>query len=760
MLQAIARLALAAPRWVLACALLVMVGMAIFGIPAAQHLSGGGFQDPASQSSQANRLLGEKFDRGDFDLIITVESPDGARGGTAKKVGTEIAEILGQSPHVASVTSAWTAPPPARAALLSTDGNTGLVIAGILGGERDAPGRAKALAEEVGKDRDGLTLRAGGSAMNYAQSIEQCLRDLLAMEAIAVPLTFVVLVWVFGGLLAAALPLAVSAFAMLGSLAVLRALTLMTDVSIFALNLTLAVGLALAVDYTLLIVSRYRDELGNGLDREEALRRTMAAAGRTVVFSAVTVALSMAALALFPIYFLKSFAYAGVATVCFAALGALLVTPALIVLLGERLDALDVRRLVRRILGRQEPAARQVEEMFWYRSTKMAMRHAVPVAVVVTAVLLILGVPFLSAKWGFPDDRVLPGSLSARQVGDTLRTEFAVDPVTQVTVVIPDVAAATPAELGGYAAELSRVSDVATVSAPNGTFIDGALAGPPTSPAGMADGSAFLTVTSDAELFSTASEAQLDAIHAVPVPGDGNVLVTGIAQINRDSTESITSRLTTALAIVAAITVVLVFLLTGSVVVAFKALFLNMLSLSAGFGALVWVFQEGHLGAFGTTSTGTLVAYIPLLLFCMAFGLSMDYEVFLISRIREYWLRSGRSAADNDESVALGLARTGRVVTAAALIMMISFAALLSAQVSSLRMLGLGLALAVMVDATLVRMLLMPSFMHLLGRRNWWSPRSLTRLHELVGLGETHDPAEVADLAAGSAGHRRGAVTR
>ncbi len=755
MLQATARLALAAPRRVLACALLVMVGMAVFGIPVAHHLSGGGFQDPASQSSQANSLLGGKFERGDFDLLITVESPDGAQDGTAQKVGIEIVERLGQSPHVASVTSAWTAPPPARAALLSVDGNTGLIIAGILGGERDAPDRAKALADDMANDREGVTVRAGGSAMNYAQTTQQCLRDLLTMEAIAVPLTFLVLVWVFGGLLAAALPLAVSAIAMLGSLAVLRALTLVTDVSIFALNLTLAVGLALAVDYTLLIVSRYRDELGNGLDREQALTRTMATAGRTVVFSAVTVALSMAALALFPIYFLKSFAYAGVATVCFAALAAVLVTPALIVLLGERLDAFDMRRLGRRILGRQQPAARQVHDMFWYRSTKMAMRHAVPVAVVVTAVLLILGLPFLSAKWGFPDDRVLPGSLSARQVGDTLRTEFAVDPITNVTVVIPDVAAATPADIGRYAAELSRVPDVATVSAPNGTFIDGALAGPPTAPAGVADGSAFLTVTSDAELFSSASETQLDAIHAVPAPGDGAVLVTGIAQINRDSTEAITSRLITVLGIVAAITVVLVFLLTGSVVVAFKALFLNMLSLSAGFGALVWVFQEGHLGALGTTSTGTLVAYIPLLLFCMAFGLSMDYEVFLISRIREYWLRSGRTAADNDEAVALGLARAGRVVTAAALIMVIAFAALLSAQVSFLRMLGLGLTLAVMVDATLVRMLLMPSFMHLLGRHNWWSPRWLTRLHEFVGFGETHDSAE----AAGPTGQRRDAVT-
>jgi putative drug exporter of the RND superfamily len=231
-------------------------------------------------------------------------------------------------------------------------------------------------------------------------------------------------------------------------------------------------------------------------------------------------------------------------------------------------------------------------------------------------------------------------------------------------------------------------------------------------------------------------------LHAVATPGGNVVQFTGTAQINRDTSESVTSRLPVVLSVIAAITLVLLFLLTGSVVLPLKALMLNVLSLTAAFGALVWIFQDGHLGALGTTPSGTLVANIPVLLFCIAYGLSMDYEVFLVSRIREYWLSSGRTRADNDESVALGLARMGRVVTAAALLMCISFAALMAAQVAFMRMFGVGLTLAILVDATLVRMLLVPAFMHVLGRVNWWAPQPLARLHERFGISESHDLPE------------------
>jgi RND superfamily putative drug exporter len=394
------------------------------------------------------------------------------------------------------------------------------------------------------------------------------------------------------------------------------------------------------------------------------------------------------------------------------------------------------------VFKRPDPVRKAVEQTFWYRSTKFVMRRSIPVGVAIVALLLVLGAPFLGAKWGFPDDRVLPDSASARQVGDELRDDFAVDSARNVTVVLPDLRGSTPADLNGYAAALSQVPDVSSVSAPGGTFVDGRPAGPPSAATGFADGSAFFTVASTAPLFSDASEAQLDQLRAVRPPGGGSVQLTGVAQVNRDSSAAITSRLPAVLGVIAAITFVLLFLLTGSVVLPLKALLLNVLSLTAAFGALVWIFQEGHLGALGTTPTGTLVANMPVLLFCIAFGLSMDYEVFLVSRIREYWLKSGRTRSDNDESVALGLARTGRVVTAAALLMSISFAALIAAEVAFMRMFGVGLTLAVLADATLVRMALVPAFMHVLGRWNWWAPKPLARLHERIGISEAaHDVA-------------------
>ncbi|MCF6387084.1 MMPL family transporter [Mycobacterium sp. MBM] len=751
MLDRIARLAIAAPRRVLAVAALIMVGAAIFGIPVAKTLSAGGFQDPTSQSAQAATLLAEKFDQGDMQLIFTLTSDEGATGPAATATGTEIVKALEQSPHVAQVTSAWTAPPPAAAELISKDKKSGLVVAGITGGENDAQKYAKTLSDQLAHDRPGVTVRSGGSAMVYAQINAQTERDLLRMEAIAIPLSFLVLVWVFGGLVAAAVPMAVGGMAILGSMSVLRLITFTTDVSIFALNLSIAMGLALAIDYTLLIISRYRDELADGVPRERALIRTMATAGRTVLFSATTVALSMVAMLLFPMYFLKSFAYAGVATVGFAALAATVVTPAAIWLLGDRLNALNV-------FGKDR-TAKPVAQQFWYRWTHRVMARAIPLGLTVVVLLLVLGAPFLGVRWGFPDDRVLPPSASAHQVGDQLRDDFVDNSATAVTVVIPDAQGLTPGDYERYAAELSRVPEVSAVSVPTGSFTDGAKTGPPVAGAGIADGSAFLTVSSTAPLFSDASEHQLDALHAIEGPGGRTAQLTGIAQVNRDSVEAITDRLPWVLGLIAVITFGLLFLLTGSIVLPVKAIVLNILSLTAAFGALVWIFQEGHLSALGTTPTGTLVANMPVLLFCIAFGLSMDYEVFLLARIRENWLALRAAGGDaprhlNDEAVALGLARTGRVITAAALVMSISFAALIAAEVSFMRMFGLGLTLAVLVDATLVRMVLVPAFMHVLGGWNWWAPKPLARLHDRIGIDESGDagaerpapaPASVTD---------------
>ena len=735
-LARIARLALAAPRRIITAAILVAVAAAIFGVPVAQKLSAGGFSDPNAESSRAAQVLTGTFGQGDMELLITVSSPDGVNSPAAREAGTDIVDQLERSPHVATVTSAWTAPEPARPELISKTGDAGLIVAGITGGEKHAQEYAEALTEAVVHDRDGVTVRAGGVAMVNTQITEQSQRDLLVMESIAIPFSFLVLVWVFGGLLAAALPVAVGVFAIVGSLAVLRLITLVTDVSIFALNLCMAMGLALAIDYTLLMISRFRDELADGATRDQALVRMMMTAGRTVLFSATTVVLPMATMVLFPMYFLKSFAYAGVATVVFAAIAALVLTPAAIVLLGDRLDSLDVRRFARRVFRRPEPVRRPVEQQFWYRSTNIVTRRAIPIGVAGVGLLMFLGAPFLDVRWGFPDDRVLPPSASAHQVGDQLRNEFATNSETDVTVVLPDVGGVAGQEIDRFAADLSRAPGVSAVSAPTGTFVSGALVGPPSAATGERDGTMFLTVSSTAPLFSDRSEAQLDRLHEVPGPEGRPVEMTGLAQTNRDSVNAITTELPVVLGLIAAITFCLLFLLTGSVVLPAKALVLNVLSLTAAFGAMVWIFQEGHLGALGTTPTGTLVANIPVLLFCIAFGLSMDYEVFLISRIREYWLASGKTKADVTESVALGLARTGRVITAAALVMSISFAALIAANVSFMRMFGLGLTLAVLVDATLVRMVLVPAFMRVAGQWNWWAPKPLARLHDRLGFSE------------------------
>jgi RND superfamily putative drug exporter len=703
-LQRIALHAIASPRRFLVIATLVTIAAGLFGVPVAKTLCACGFEDPTSESATATKLMTDKFGQGDAQLLIVVSSPDGYQSGRARAVGTDIVDQLKRSPHVAAVSSVWTVPPQAAAELVSKDGHSGLIVAGITGGKQKSQDYAKALSDALVHDRDGVTVRAGGSAMVNAQITEQSQRDLFRMESLAIPLSFLVLVWVFGGLLAAAVPVAVGAMAVVGALAVLRGVTFFTDVSIFALNLSAAMGLALAIDYTLLMISRYRDELADGAGRDQALIRTMETAGRTVLFSATIVALSMAMMLVFPMHFLKSFAYAGVATVAFAALAALFVTPAAIVLCGDRLDALNIRRMF---------TQHSIEQQLLYRSTKLVMRRAAPVGVAVVMLLLLLGAPFLDVKWGFPDDRVLPQTASAHQVGDQLRDEFADNSATAVTIVIPNTAGLSTGDLDRYAAELSRVPDVSTVS-------------PPTE----ASGSAYLTVYSTAPLFSDRSQDQLDRLHALQTPGDRPVLLTGTAQVNSDSVHAITSRLPVVLGLIAAVMFTLLFLLTGSVVMPVKAPVLNLLSLTAAFGAMVWIFQEGHLGGLGTTATGTLVANIPVLLFCIAFGLSMDYEVFLVSRIREYWLAGG----DSDEAVALGIARTGRVVTAAAVVMSISFAALIAAEVSFMRMFGLGLTLAVLADATLVRMVLMPAFMHVMGDSNWWAPKWLSRIHDRFGL--------------------------
>ncbi|WLP91700.1 MMPL family transporter [Gordonia sp. NB41Y] len=744
MLTRIAQLVTAAPKRVLAVVFLVLVGAGIYGASASQYLLSGGYEDPHSEAATAAQVVDETFDRGGLQIVFKLDAPPGTDMATdpvGMRTGREIIAELEANPNVQRpILSVWQQPALASS-LLSEDRTSALIVATLSGGDNDAPRHAEELEGQIVGERNGITIRAGGQALVFQQVNEQTSRDLAIAEGIAIPISFLVLIVVFGGVVAAALPIAVGVFAIVVTFAVLRLIGSVTDVSIFALNLTTAMGLALAIDYTLLLVTRYREELASGRERRQAILVMMNTAGRTVAFSAVTVALSLSALAIFPMYFLRSFAYAGLGVVIVAVLAALVVTPALLMVLGPRIDALDVRRAIRRVRGRPEPASLPIEESGWYRFVQWVLRHAAPVGAGVIIVLLVLGAPFLSIRFGFPDDRVLPSSASAHEVQQEIRDGFTDDLSGTLTGVV--VGPADPAARAEYAAALSRVDGVTSVSGASGTFVDGAARGP-ADPAGThtaGDGTVtgLLSISTEVEPLSDAGSDQLDTLRAVPTPPGLAASFTGLAALNADTVDSIYAHLPWVLAVIAIATFILLFLFTGSVVLPLKALVLNVLSLSATFGAMVWFFQEGHLGGLGTTATGYLVATMPVLMFCIAFGLSMDYEVFLLGRVREEWLASDRSRAANDHAVAVGLARTGRVVTAAALLMSIVFAGIAASQVSFMRMFGVGLTLAVLMDATVIRMLLVPAFMRLAGRANWWAPAPLRALHDRIGLSEEGD---------------------
>lgn len=700
MLELIARVVVAGPKRIIGVALLVMAVAGVLGAPVSAMLSAGGFTDPDAESNRANAVLIDEFDQGFVPLYLLVAAPGRVTAPAARAVVDEVVAELRRADQVATVNSPWEVPDPVAAGLVNRDGTAALVVAHLDGDETAGLAHSAELAKRFVGDRgSGITVSAGGPGAVFAQIAEQSRTDLMLSEAIVLPVSFAVLVWVFGGLIAALIPLAVGGFAILGSMAILRVLAEVTEVSVFAQNLAVAMGLALAIDYSLLLVSRYREEIADGSDPQAAIRRTMQTAGRTVVFSAVTVALCLATMAIFPMYFLRSFAYGGVSVVALAAVAALLVAPAAIMIAPARIGK----------AARRGP----LTDSRWYAWALAVMRRPKMAAAATVIPLIVVGLPFLDVKFGFPDDRILPASAPARQVGDQIRSEFAQDVGAAIPIVIEHDKGADSAEIASYAAELSSVPDVAAVSAPD-----------------TRNDNTFVTVNTTVEPYTAQSEALLDRLHAVSAPTGATVLFTGAEQSNRDGVDSIVTRLPMLLTLIAVVMFVLLFLLSGSVVIPLKALLLNALSLTATFGAMVWIFQEGHMGGLGTTVMGTLVATMPVLMFCITFGLSMDYEVFLIARIREFWLDSDRSHAANTRAVALGLAGTGRIVTAGALVMAITFAGLIASQVSFLRLFGFGLTVAVLVDATVIRSVLLPALMVLLGRWNWWAPEPLARFHQ------------------------------
>ncbi|MEW6476152.1 MAG: MMPL family transporter [Actinomycetota bacterium] len=726
-MRTLGRLVIRRRWWILGGALVFLPVAGLLGGSVEQRLSSGGFNDPVSESARAADILDARFSAGTPNLVLLVTANAGTVDdpGVAA-AGTDLTGRLATEEGVTNVVSYWTL---GRAApLRSKEGRQALVLGRVPGDEDAVRDATEGLAARYGASSGAITVGVGGAGEVFNQIEAQAERDLKRAELLTFPITVLLLVVVFGSAVAAGLPLAVGAVAVVGTLLVLRIVTAFTDVSIFAFNLTTAMGLGLAIDYSLFVVSRYREELRSGYEADQAVVRCLHTAGRTVAFSALTVAISLAALVVFPLPFLRSFAFAGVGVVLMAALGAVVVLPALLSVLGRRVDRLA--------LFHRQP--KPVEDGFWYRRARAVMARPVRVVIVVTGLLVTLGVPFARLELGLSDDRVLSSDAAVRRVGDEIRAQFA----SQEAGALAVVAAASPGGhdgIHGYAEALSALPGVARVDAATGFYAGGRRVLPPNLLSARfvdAGGGTWLSVVPTVEPLSPEGERLVEAVRATPAPFE--VLVTGESARLVDGKASLAGRLPLAIALIVVATFVLLFLMVGSLLVPAKALILNVLSLSATFGALVWVFQEGHLaGVLDFTSTGTISIVTPVLLFCIAFGLSMDYEVFLLSRIKEEY----DLGADNDDAVAVGLERTGRIVTAAALLLALVFVAFATAEVTVVKIFGVGLALAVLVDAFLIRATLVPAFMRLAGRANWWAPKPLRRLYLRWGIFEDEPPA-------------------
>jgi RND superfamily putative drug exporter len=725
---ALARLIVRRRRLVLALAALFAALAATLGGGVADKLSSGGFDDPSAPSTRAKEIVEERFGGGVANLVLVATAADGTVDSPASAAaGAALTARLAAEPGITNVASYWSlqAPP-----LRSEEGNRALVLARIAGDEDAVRDRIEELGPAYSVPSGALSTVVTGEAEVFRQVGETVESDLKRAELIALPVTLLLLVLVFSGLVAAALPLFVGAITVLSTFLVLDVINRFTQVSIFSLNLTTAMGLGLAIDYALFVVSRFREERAAGWPIDDAVVRTMRTAGRTVVFSALTVAISLAALLVFPLAFLRSFAYAGIAVSLLAATAAVVVLPALIAVLGDRVDAGRIH-----LPGsRRRAASESPENGPWHRIALAVMRRPVAVALSASAVLLLLGAPFLNIRFGLSDHRVLPSDMSSRQAQEVIASEFGSRESGAIEVVLPTADAGT--DVRAYAEVLSGVPGVARVDGRDGSFAGGALVAAANETStrfiGRGTGGTWLSVIPAVEPVSPEGEALVHRIERVPAPVD-EVLLGGPSAQLVDSKDALFARLPLALGIIAVVTFVVLFLLFGGLLVPIKAILLNVLSLSATFGAMVWIFQQGHLsGLLGFTPTGTIDITTPILMFCIAFGLSMDYEVFLLSRIKEEHDRG----LDNTRAVALGLERTGRIVTAAAVLIAVVFLAFAASGVTFIKLFGLGLALAVLADAFVIRATLVPAFMRLAGEANWWAPAPLRRLQQRIGLSE------------------------
>jgi uncharacterized membrane protein YdfJ with MMPL/SSD domain len=696
---ALTSLATRRPRRVVIAAVLVVVAAAAAGASVADRLDPYAAEDPATESVRADDLLERAGLGAGVDVVALVDTPAGVSSPPARARVAEVARDLRADPDVAAVVTFE----QGGRALVARDGRSSYVAATLRPGadENDAGER---LIDRF-EGRPGVTL--GGFAVASPQVNEQVSEDLARAELLAFPLLFLLSFLFFRSVVAALLPLMVGGMAIVLTFFGLRLGSELGSISVFALNVTTGLGLGLAIDYSLFMVSRYREELAEVGPGVEAIRRTLATAGRTVLFSSLTVAAAMGSLLIFPQRFLYSMGIGGMMVAVLAGGVALLVLPAVLALLGRRVNSLAPRRLQRVA----EADARPAQSGAWYRLSRAVMRRPGTVAAVSAAVLIAMGIPFLGLKLTAVDASVLPEASSARQVDDALKRDFDVRRTTPITLV----AVAEPgAGLGRY---LDRVRNVAGVLE----------VGPPRREGGLT----LVDAVPRRGALSEESQAALREVRGLDPPFE--VLSRGQTAALVDLKESLANHLPAALAVLMGTTVVVLFLMTGSVVLPIKALLMNLLTMSAAFGLLVLIFQDGRLeGLLDYTSQGALEATQPIFLFAVAFGLSTDYGVFLLARIKE----ARDSGLPNEEAVPVGLERTGRIVTAAALLFSVAVGAFATSEIIFIKELGIGTALAVLIDATIIRALLVPSLMKLLGEWNWWAPRPLARLHARIGLRE------------------------
>jgi uncharacterized membrane protein YdfJ with MMPL/SSD domain len=667
MLAALANLSDRRPRAIVGGAVFVLVVAAAFGAstPSRLQSSDNDFQDRSSESFRTLQLLSHASGVLPGPSLLVVGTPGQA---------AVAARRLRAQPFVALVRP--------RAAV-SRDRRLVLVAAWFKSyGTTDAPG-----VTSLARSLPGLV---GGASLANEQVNAQSERDLLRAELIAFPLLLLLALWIFRGFVAALLPVAAGILALFTTLALLRLVNNLTPISVFALNLVTGAAIGLAIDYSLLLLSRYREELVRHGPGRDALRATLTTAGRTVAFSAVTVAAAFASLLVFPLAFLRSMAIGGLIVAPLAGIVALTLLPALFALLGERVNALAPQRWQRAA----ERAARPDEHGAWYRFAHWVMRRPALVAVGSATVLVALGLPFLGVRFVGVDAAVLPPSSSARQVDDVLRTRFAPGLDAPLHLAVRSLAVVP---------QLRRLPNVMAVAQPE-------RLGPQLW---------SVDVIPQAPAMSSQTKALVREVQGLP-----GVLVSGRTAWYLDTAASLRRHLPYALALLAVTTFLLLFVVTQSLVLPLKALLMNLLGLSAAFGVLVLIFQDGRLqGLLNYRSEGALELTQPVLLFAIAFGLATDYGVFLLSRIKE----AHDAGLPNREAVALGLERTGRVVTAAALLFCVAVGAFATSGILIVKELGLGIALAVAIDASLVRALLVPSLMALLGDWNWWAPAPLRR---------------------------------